>query len=1046
MIRAIVRWSVTNSVAANLVMAAIVLGGFLAYASMPREVFPDFSLGKVELFTIWPGAGPGDVEELVTVPLEEAVADVDGVDELQSVSREGVSRVYLTLAPGADLNEVLAQVRDRIGRGDLELPEQAEPPVVREQENVFPVLAVFVHGTASRAVLVREADRIQRELETLAGVQQVVLTGKRDERLWVELDPSALEDSGLSFAEVRAVLGARLAEAPVGSLDTDSGEWLLRVRSEVGGAGDLLELPLAVRPDGSRTLLADVARVTDTFDREITRARFNGEPCLHLQVNKDADADLIDLAGVLRGWVEEQRAELAPGVQLGTNSDLSVYVRERLAVMTESGLMGGVLVLACLLAFLDRRVALWTALGIPIAFLGGIAVSAWFGVSMNMMTMFALIVVLGMVVDDAIVVGENTFRLIEEGHSPEEAAIEGGAQVGGPVVATILTSVAAFLPVLMLEGQAGLFMRPLPLVVSACLFVSLVEALVVLPAHLAHGSGGRRTRAQVEAAREPWYEPLRRAYVRLLEAALRWRWTVVGGALGLLTVVGALAVHRVPFVFFDDFESKIFYVSARLVPDAGLDDAEAVARELEERCLELPATELESVNSMIGLIAQDAANYELGQNLAQVWVELREGEQRTMAAPEVVRWLRERMAGASPLVESLQIDQPQAGLNGRAIELVLRGRDHAALGAAAEEVRSALATYAGVRDLRSSVARGKREVLVRPTPEGRLLGVSEAWLTSEVRTALEGAPAGSFRRGTEDVEVFVKLPEELRADAGALQELTIGTPAGPRVRLADVAAFDERAGPASLQRRERERSITLTADIDKSLGNAREVVDDLLARFADLEQTHAGTTLEPLGDHEETARSLEGLGKAGLLALGLIFAVLGTLFRSYLQPLVIMSIVPFALLGVVLGHLVMGRDMTLLSLIGLLALCGVVVNDSLILVDFVNQARAQGMERLRSVVEASRLRFRPILLTSITTMAGLTPLTFFASGQARFLQPMAISVFFGLAVATVLVLVVVPCIQACLDDLLLGRAQRDPGAGSVASPLAYPDSASPDPA
>ncbi|MDE0905128.1 MAG: efflux RND transporter permease subunit [Planctomycetota bacterium] len=1027
MIRGIVRWSVKNPVAANLLMAMIVISGVISYLAMPREVFPNFSLGKIEIFTVWRGAAPGDVEDLITEPIEEVLGQIDGVDDILSTSSEGFSRVHLVLAGGAQVSEVLAQVRDALGRGDLFLPTDAEAPRVFEEKNVFPVLAVFVHGSASQVVLTREADRIQQELAAISGVAQVVVTGSREEQLWVEVDPAALERTGLTLAQIGAVVAGRAREAPVGALETAEGDWLLRVRADVTQPQDLLDLPLGPDPRGAMLRLRDVAQVSNAFERELSRARFNGEPCLHMQVNKDAEADLIDLSIVVHEWLDGDRSNLPPGVQLGTNSDLSIYVRDRLAVMTESGLMGGVLVLACLLAFLDRRVALWTAVGIPVAFLGGIAIAHAAGISLNMVTMFALIVVLGMVVDDAIVVGENAFRLMEEGLPPEEAAIQGVTQVGAPVVATVLTSMAAFLPVLMLTGQAGLFMQPLPLIVSACLAISLVEALAILPAHLAKGRTRKvRAAAALAPGKAPkhWYEPLRAGYVRLLKFSLAWRWSVLGAGLGLLAFVAALAQHRLPFVFFDDFESKIFYVSVRLVPDASLDDSEAVARKMEDICLTMPESDLESINTLIGVSAQNAVDYELGQNLAQVWVELREGDQRTMDATAVVQWLRNNLSDVSPLVETMQIDQPQSGVNGRAIELVLRGQDEAQVAAAAKAIQADLYGFAGVHEIRSSVRSGKRELRIKPTEAGRLMGVSEGLLVAELGTALEGLRWARLRRGGNDLDVVVKLPETVRGDPGALGRLMITTGTGARVRLKDVATWEEGSGPASLHRRDRQRSITLTADVDRSHGNARDIVNSLLERYSDLPQTHGGTTLKPLGDFDDTESSLAGLAKASLVALALIFAILGTLFRSYLQPLVIMSIVPFALVGVVVGHLIMGRDMTLLSLIGLLALCGVVVNDSLILIEFVNQRRAQGVEYMASLIEAGTLRFRPILLTSVTTMAGLTPLTFFSSGQARFLQPMAISVFFGLAAATILVLVLVPCVQACLDDLTLGAKRR----------------------
>ena len=1029
MIRAGARAAVENPVAANLAMLALIVSGVLFYGRMPREVFPDFSMNKVEVFTVFAGAAPVDVERLVTVPLEEAIESVDGLDEMVSSSREGVSRVSLTLQEGTPVDGFIEDVRNAITRGDVELPDEAEDPWVREIITTFPVISVFVYGWASESVLREAAEDTQRALEAIDGVSRVVLTGVREPRVWIEVDPLALERFELSLDEVGRAVAAYAEDLPAGSVSTEAGEWLVRVDSELNGAEDLRRLPVVALNDGTVVRLSDVARLSDRFERELTRARFNGRPCFYMQVMKKAEGDTIRIAEQVRAVTSEQRATLPPGAELGTNTDLSIYVRTRLQVMMESGALGAALVMCALLLFLNLRVALITALGIPVAFLGGIVLASFLGVTMNMITMFALIVVLGMIVDDAIVVGENAYRLMEEGRSPLEAAIEGVAQVGRPVLATILTSVAAFLPVLLLDGTTGQFMRPLPIVVSLCLLVSVAEALFIMPAHIAHWSrGGSQTNvhprgdslepsAPSGAAIPParWYAPLRERYVRALRFCLEWRYIALGASVTVLLLVGAIGRHWIPFVFFDDFESKLFYVSLRMPAGSSIDETEDFAKRVESIALAMPPEDVESVNTLIGVSASDVSNYEIADHLAQVWIELT-GSNESRSSARIVADLRERIDALPPLMESYEIAQPQSGPTGRAIELAVSGAELGVLSELSEELQARVASFAGTRDVHDNLDAGKRELQFTLDDRGRTLGLSEATVSRELRSAVEGTTYASFRRGKDDVELVVKLPEEVRQSRSRLERLRVSLPDGARVPLASVGALREQQGPSVITHRDRERSVTVAADVDKEEGNAAAILDEVLASSSELLERHPGYELDVQGDYEETTRTIEGLKTAAVLAALAIYLVLGTLFRSYLQPVVIMFIVPFGAVGMILGHWMMDRPISMMSLIGLLALTGVVVNDSLILVEFVNARRRAGAERMTALVEAGRARFRPILLTSVTTMLGLSPLTFFVSGQARFLQPMAITIFFGLLASTLLVLLVVPVVYAILED------------------------------
>lgn len=1024
MIHALVRLAVRNPVAANLAVLALFLAGVGYYLTTPREVFPDFSLGTIEVQVAFPGASPEDVERLVTDPIEEALVEVPDIDEIRSSSQEHLARIEMTLIRGADVDEALREVREALDSGDLELPELAEEPVVRERETVFPVINVQVFGAAPWAVLHATAQDVRRDLAGIDGVRNVQVFGKRDPEVWVEVREEALQRYGLTMEQVAVALRARLQEVPLGSLQEGGGEWLVGLSGTVRSAADLADLPVWSDPTGSQLRLGQIARLTDTFERETTRARFNGQPTVHMQVNKVRDGDIIDLAETVQEWVAERQSSLPPGVQLGTNSDLSIYVKNRLDVMIDTGLLGAVLVLASLLVFLNLRVALAVALGIPISFLGGLLLAGALGVTLNMITMFALIVVLGMVVDDAIVVGENIHRRIEEGEDPQTAAVNGTLEVGPAVLATIITSIAAFLPILMLQGQTGLFMRPMPLVVTFCLLASLVEAFTILPVHIAHWVKPRSHAAEKPA--RAWFLPWRDRYLRVVRFCLHWRYATVGSAIAAALVVVTLARHHLPFRFFDDFETTMFYVAVDMPPGTPLEETARVARQVEAIAQDLPASDVLSVHTLLGVSAPDLSNYSVGSHLAQVWVELDEGEGRTRNSLQMMELMRERLLPLEPVWERLEVLPPDSGPSGKAVELIVRGPDLDVLRSLSQEVRTELATYAGTRGIRDNLRDGKRELALALNDEGRRLGLDRARLSSELRSALEGQVVGSLRRGGDDVEVRLKWPERVRYERDALLDRTLPLPSGDRIPVGRVVETEESRGPMEITHLDRVRSVSIVADVDRNKGNAADIVEGILATHADLNTRRPGYSITPKGESEESSRSVQSLLIASGFSLAIIYWILGALFRSYAQPFVIMGLIPFGLVGVFLGHWVMGVSVSIMSMIGALALSGVVVNDSLILVDFANVRRRGGATVEEALLDAGRLRFRPILLTTLTTMLGLMPLALFAQGQAKFLQPMAISLFFGLAVATVLILVVVPCFYWILDDILVGpRRLRD---------------------
>jgi len=1013
MMRALVRAAIRNPVAVHLGTLALCAAGLLAAFSMPREVFPVFTMDRVQVMAVLPGASPTDVERLVTLPIEEALAGMDGMERISSVSRESLSQVTLEVLRGTETAEFLDEVRSRIQSGGLRLPEECETPRVKELRTEFPAIAVAVHGEVEDGVLRSAAQDLQADLREFPGVGQVDVYGARDPRLWVEVDPDALAKYRIGLPEVRAAIAEVVRDLPAGAIDSTRGGFMVRVEAGADEAVELERTVVRSFPDGRRLLLGQVAKISDSWQRAMVLSRFDGEPAVTLYVQKLPTADTIDLSRRIFEWIEAG-PDLPEGVSVGAHSDISVYVRNRLRTMQESALLGAALVLISLILFLSPRVAFMTALGIPISFLGGILIAGSMGITMNMVVMFGLIVVLGMIVDDAIVVGENVYRLMEEGKDPVEAAVEGAAQVARPVLATILTSIAAFGPILVMEGTTGAFMRPLPLIVSFCLVVSLLEALLVLPVHLAFHAGVVRGESSGGVR---WYEPLRRGYQRVLRVCLAHRLVVVVAAASICGILITFATTHMKFVLFDDFESKLLFVGVRMEEGAGLEETTRATREIERRVMSLPPEEMEAVQASVGIYTEDGVRVEIAQNVAQVTVELSEGERRERSTQEITEAIRGLLEDPPRGVADITIGQPQAGPSGKAVDIWISGPDLTVLKEAAGELIQDLRSIAGVEGARDNMDSGKQQIELVLREDARALGVTEADLGAQIAAAFEGLEAARLRRGRDEVRVIVKLPETVREDPASMEGLQVSLPGGERVPLGTLATLREGPGPVTIVRDRRERTVNVVADVDRDVTSAGEVTAALETPLADLRGRYDGYRFEVRGDAEDTAETLDSLYRALIVSALLIYLILGTLFRSYTQPFVIMFIIPFGAMGMILGHLVMDRPIGIMSLIGLLALSGVVVNDSLIFVDFVNARRREGAALVAALLDAGRVRFRPILLTSITTMLGLSPLAFFATGQARFLQPMAITLFFGLAVATTLVLILIPCSFGLLMDL-----------------------------
>ncbi|MFQ5851284.1 MAG: efflux RND transporter permease subunit [Candidatus Binatia bacterium] len=1008
----LVEFSVQNPVLVNLLTLFVLGAGVVTYLRMHREMFPDFSRQAVQIVTEYPGASAEEVEKLITAKIEEEVAEINDLEELLSVSQEGRSEILLKFQPDTDMSRALSDVRAALDNV-TDLPEQGEEPLVNEVKSSFPIITVSLAGDIDEATLREMAKDLRDDLRRVRGVAAVRILGIRERQIWVEVDPERLDQYRLSLDDLRTAIASQNQNVPGGTLKTARGEILLRTLGEAEGGLDVERIILRAKQVGHPLTVGDVATVREAFKDATTIGRFNGHPAINLVVAKAKQGDAIDIARRVRALVEQVRRRLPETVRIGVYNDFSIFIHNRLNTLRWSGIIGLIIVLTTLWIFVRTRIALLTGLGIPFAMLGAIVLMSAYGISLNMVSLFGLILVLGLLVDDAVIVTENVYRYVENGMDSRQAAVKGTAEVAWPVVATVVTTVSAFVPLLMVPGTMGVFLSPIPLVVSFALLASLLEVLLVLPSHLTEIITPAYAQ-QVRRRELPWLSWARRAYGKLLSSALRWRYVSVTFMLCVSVLLGATAFYRIPFVLFREFESSQLFVNFETSPGSKIEDTLEVAKRAEQVVLRLPPEELKSLATNVGVTFLDVHRAERGPNLGQLMVELEEDRRRSV--DDVVTELRAGMAQI-PGIMKIQFLRLQAGPGGPAIEVRVVGDKIQVLRKLADEIKGFLEATHGVRDVRDDFTEGKEELQITLRPEARALGLDLGQIARQVQQGFLGVEASTIQRRDEDVPIIIRFPQAVRGSLETVARMKLTLPSGQRVLLRDVAHLEAAVGTSKIRRDDQKRAITVLADVDTREANVFQITERLKRNFGNVGSRFSRYRVIVKGERQEFEESLASLPQISVIALLLIYFVLGSLFKSFIQPFIVMATIPFAMDGVVIGHLIMREPLSFLSMMGLIALAGVVVNDSLILVDFINRAREEGAPRDEAILASGVARLRPVVLTTVTTVGGLVPLAFFATGQAKFLSPMAISVVWGLSFATILTLILIPCLYAMVDDL-----------------------------
>jgi len=1034
--KSLARWSVENHVPVNLFMVVLIVGGLMAFSSIHREVFPLFALRFVVVTTPYPGVSPAELEQLVTVPIENAVAEVENVKDVKSSTNEGLSVVVVEMEDYVDDLALAEQDVESAVDAITTIPADAEDSIIEAIKLEWPVIDVAVTGAASEEARRATAKDLKRRIETIDGVSAVRASGLREQEIWAEVDPNRLYALNLSLDLVLAKLRQRLVNVPAGSLRSNDGEVLLRTKGTTADPASLENIVIRTAENGHSIRLADIASVSRTYEEATTLARANGYPAINLQVVKQSGGDTIQIVRDVRELVGEFGSEAPAGVEFALVNDGSLVIESRLTTMYQSGLWGLALVLLVLNLFLNSRVAAMTAFGLPLAVAGGLIVLWLSGGSLNMLSLFAFILVLGILVDDAIIIAENVYRYMERGIEPKEATILGTREVTIPVIAGVTTTIAAFLPLMLTSGVMGEFLKIVPVVAIACLVASLFEALIILPSHLSdfmknvHLKPGRR-------ATSPWFRRVRRAYGHTVVAAVRHRYVTLG--LILLSAVGAVALaSQMKFVFFDESDAVDFRVNIETPASNSLEDTALVVQQVERIALRFPTDEVESVISSVGSVQSQNDRGEIGDNLGQVVVRLADSSILARSGTEIFNDVRAQMSeviGAEKIEVVRQAGGPPVG---SAVYVQALGEDLELLQEIAAEIKEFLVATPGIYDVSDSFTEGKDEVRVE-IDENRaaLYGLSADGIGRAVRTASEGTVVATVQEGDEDIDVRVRYLPQYRRTLADVENLRIPAPNGELIPFANLASLRRTPGYGTIDRDGRARVVAVSANVDDAVITSVEANALVRRQFTDISGRYPGYRLDFAGEAEETSESLRSLGQAFIVAFLVIYAILGTMFRSFSQPFVVLFAIPFSLVGVIFGFVLMGEALSFMSLFGLIALAGIVVNDSLLLVAFINRSRKNGTSAAYAVSISAKRRFRPVILTSLSTMAGVFPLSLVSSGQAAFLAPMAMAIVWGLGFSTILTLLFVPAlyminldIQAGLKRLFSGRRQEAEVAGS----------------
>ncbi|EAW27040.1 putative multidrug resistance protein(AcrB/AcrD/AcrF family) [Alteromonadales bacterium TW-7] len=1012
-----IAWFTKNHVAANLLLVTLLLSGLFSLSSkIPLEVFPSFETDMISVGVSLRGATPEDVEQGVTIRIEEAVQDLEGIKQIFSRSSEGSGSVTIEVESGYDPRELLADIKSRVDAINT-FPGDAEKPIVALAERKREVIAVTVSSDYGEKETREYAETVRDQILRLPNVTQVELSGVRDYELAIEVSQDTLRQYNLSLAQISSAIANSSSDISAGNLKTEGGDVLISSKGQAYRKDEFASIVVKNQADGTIIRLGDIATIKDDFEETPVRTRFNGKQAAFIDVYRIGPQSAITVADDVKNYIEEQQATLPQGFKLSYWDDDSELVKSRIATLTSNALQGGILVLALLTLFLRPAIAFWVFIGIPVSFMGAFIAMPIFGVTLNIMSLFGFILVLGIVVDDAIVTGENVYTHLKTAKSGEQAAILGTQEVATPVTFGVLTTVAAFLPLAFIEGARGALFAQIPVVVIPVLLFSLIESKFVLPAHLKyiklrHQKGEP---SKLEAIQQRFADGFESAilkyYQPILNTALRHKLATVSLFVGVFFIILTMITSGwTKFIFFPRIPSETVRVNLTLPTGTPFEVTNKYVIDMSEKAQQLQDKyrDPDTGESVILNILATTGGRGGVSNSGAVRFEITPAEKREsdIGSRELASEWRD-LIGVIPGAESLTF-RAEIGRSSDPIDVQLSGTSLTILQDVADNIKNRLATYPTVFDIADSMSDGKEELRIELTQQGLALGLNRVNVAGQVRNSFFGSQVQRIQRGRDDVRVMVRLPIDERRSIADLQNILINTPDGGSVPLSHVATLTAGQSPSTINRIDRYRTLNVTADIEKNNTNMTVLQADLAQYLDELIQQYPGVDYKLEGEAKEQRESFGSLAWALVFVFFIIYALLAIPFKSYMQPIIVMSVIPFGMIGAVVGHWIMGMDLTIMSLLGMLALIGVVVNDSLVLVDFINKKRSEGGDLIEAVKLAGASRFRPVMLTSLTTFIGLMPLLFEKATQAQFLIPMAVSLGFGIIFATFITLLLVP--------------------------------------
>ncbi len=1015
-----IAWMARNSIAANLLMFIMLGGGLWATFAIQKEVFPESQLDVVGITVGYPGAAPAEVEQGILRPIEGAVRGVDGIQRIDSEAREGRGEVLIELVAGQNRMKAFQDIDQAVSRIRT-FPDQIEQPEVRLLSEQQEVMQLSIYGAIDIWELRKLAEQLRDVLLATEEITQVELSRVPEYVTHVEIPREELRTYGLTLPDVADIIRASSQDVAAGSIQTSAGEILLRVKARKQWADEFGKIEIVSGREGPRVTLADIATIRDGFEEVGFHSQFSQTPSVDLDIFRVGAQSPLEIANVVEQTMRDFEGVLPPGVTWRIDRNDAEEFRRRLYLVLENAAMAVVIVLVILALFLEFRLAFWVMMGMVVAFVGGIMFLPWLGISINMISLFGFLVVLGIVVDDAVVIGENVYEKRQSTHDLAGAAIDGTREVAGPVVFSILTNIVAFVPLMFIPGETGKFWGPLPVVVIVVLSLSLVESLFILPAHLAHA---REIPQRVGIAAWPHraQQAFARGFNRLVELlyqpvllfCLRFRYVTVCIAVALLViVVGYATSSHMGMILMPEVSADEIEAGVRMPVGTTQDQSAEIARVVTEASLRM----FEEHN--LYEVAEGIKTNVRGQDFIDVEIVMKPPDQRNMTANEVIELWRDSI-GDLPGVDQVtfEAERGPGGGGRRDISIALSHSDIGMLEKAAADFAAQAETFANVRDVSDNYSQGKAQYDFRLRPEGRALGLSDEGLGEQLRGAFFGSLALRLLRGTNEVEVRVKLPEEQREDIHHLEDLIIRTPSGAEVPLLDVAELTKDVSFSRISRRDGRRAIRVSMDVEPKRAINQVVTAFQTQTLPELRRSYPGLTWSFEGSDAEMRAATSALWGYFGLALAVIYALLAIAFRGYIQPLIVLVAIPFGIVGAALGHIWLGYDISLVSLMGVIALSGVVINDSLIMIDYANRCRAQDATAHEAISQAGVRRFRPILLTTLTTFGGLMPLIFETSLQAQYIIPMAISLGFGILFSTAIILVLIPCLYLILEDFV----------------------------